>query len=199
MMPLRAAVRKNLDKLETLELETICPSHGPMYGNPGSIVAAYRDWVDGSPRNLAVIPYVTMHGSTLRMVDHLTDSLSTLGVRVERFDLTTIDLGRLAAALVDTATLLVATPTVLTNPHPAMMSALYTIGALRPTPSFVGIVATYGWASHVVDVATSLIANLKAEMLDPILIKGSPRAEDLAQLDMLAQTVARKHAEAGIA
>ncbi len=198
MMPLRAAVRKNLDKIEPLDLDAIGPSHGPIYKHPAAIIEAYREWVDGSPRNLAVIPYVTMHGSTLTMVERLTDALAALGVRVERFDLPTVDLGRLAAALVDAATLVVATPTVLTNPHPAMMSALYTIGALRPTVRHVGLVASYGWASNVVDVVTSLTGGLKAEMIEPVLIKGSPRAEDFARLDELAATVAAKHAEEGL-
>ncbi len=50
MMPLRAAVRKNLDKIEPLDIEAICPSHGPIYRHPAAIVDAYRDWVDGSPQ-----------------------------------------------------------------------------------------------------------------------------------------------------
>ncbi len=140
-----------------------------------------------------------MHGSTLAMVERLTDALAALGVRVERFDLSSVDLGRLAAALVDAATLVVATPTLLTNPHPAVMSVLYTIGALRPKVQYLGLVASYGWASNVVDVVTSLTAGLKAEMIEPLLVKGSPRAEDLVRLDELAAKVAGKHAEAGLA
>ncbi len=199
MMPLRAAVRKNLDRIRPLDLDAIGPSHGPIYEHPAAIVDAYRDWVDGPPQNLVVIPYITMHGSTLIMVERLTDAFAALGVRVERFDLSSVDLGRLAAALVDAATLVVATPTVLTNPHPAMMSALYTIGALRPTVRHLALVASYGWASNVVDVVTSLTGSLKAEMIEPVLVKGSPRAEDFVRLDGLAATVAAKHIEEGLA
>lgn len=198
MMPLRPAVRKNLEKLGTLDLDAIAPSHGPIHGHPSVIMNAYRDWVDGPARNLVVIPYVTMHGSTLALVEHLTGALAVRGVRVERFDLSTVDLGRLAAALVDAATLVVATPTVLTNPHPAMMSALYLIGALRPPVRHLAVLASYGWASNVVDVVISLTAGLKAEMMEPLLVRGSPRAEDLSRVDELAAAIAARHAEEGL-
>lgn len=199
MMPLRAAVKKNLEKLGTLDLDAIAPSHGPIYGHPQVIIDAYRQWVDGSPDNLVALPYVTMHGSTLALVDRLTHALAAEGVKVERFDLSAVDLGRLATALVDAATLVVATPTVLTNPHPAVMATLYLIGALRPKVRYLGLVASYGWASNVVDVVTSLTGGLKADMLEPLLVKGSPRSEDFRRIDELAAAIAAKHAEAGFA
>jgi len=198
MMPFRAAVRKNLDKVEPLDLDVIAPSHGPLYGRPRVILDAYRDWVDGPPRNLVVIPYVTMHGSTLVLVERLTGALTERGVKVERFDLSSVDLGRLAASLVDAATIVAGTPTVLTNPHPAMMSALYLATALRPKVRFLSLVASYGWASNVVETVTSLTAGLKAEMIEPVLIKGLPRPEDLSLVDVLAATIAAKHSAADL-
>jgi flavorubredoxin len=199
MMPFRAAVKKNLEKVESLGLDVIAPSHGPLYRRPGFILDAYREWVDGPPQNLVVVPYVTMHGSTLALVEHLTDALTERGVKVERFDLSSVDLGRLAASLVDAATIVVGTPTVLTNPHPAVMSALYLATALRPKVRFLSLVGSYGWASHVVETVASLTAGLKAEIIEPVLIKGHPRPEDLRLVDELAATIAAKHASAGLA
>jgi flavorubredoxin len=198
MMPFRAAVRKNLDTIAPLDLDVIAPSHGPLYGRPRLIVDAYREWVDGPPHNLVVIPYVTMHGSTLALVERLTGALVERGVKVERFDLSGVDLGRLATALVDAATIVVGTPTVQTNPHPVIMSAVYLVGALRPKARFLSIVASYGWASKVVETVTALTAGLKAEMIEPVLIKGLPGPEDLGTIDRLAAAIAANHAEAGL-
>jgi flavorubredoxin len=198
MMPFRAAVRKNLGMIALLDLDVIAPSHGPLYGRPQLIVDSYREWVDGPPHNLVVIPYVTMHGSTLALVERLTGALVKRGVKVERFDLSGVDLGQLAAALVDAATIVVGTPTVQTNPHPVMMSTLYLVGALRPKARFLSIVASYGWASKVVETVTALTAGLKAEVIEPVLVKGLPGAEDLSKVDELAAAVAAKHAEAGL-
>ncbi|NLG65660.1 MAG: FprA family A-type flavoprotein [Actinobacteria bacterium] len=199
LMPFHTVVSRNLARVETLEPAIIAPSHGPVYGRPALILDAYHDWVDGPPHNVAVIPYVTMHGSTRILVDRLTAALAQEGVRVERFDLVDVDLGRLATALVDAATIVAATPTVLTGPHPAMVSALYLANALRPKAKFVSLLGSYGWATKVADVAQSLISGLRAELVDPVLVKGAPREEDLQRVDALAKAIAAKHAEAGLA
>jgi len=198
MMPFRAALKKNLDRIEPLRPELIAPSHGPVYARPQLILGAYREWVEGPPHNLVVIPYVSMHGSTRVLVDRLTDALVERGVKVERFDLEAVDLGRLATALVDAATVVAATPTVLSNPHPAMVSALYLASALRPRARFLAVVASYGWATKVVEMVASLTAGLKAELIEPVLVKGLAGSGDLERIDELADTIAAKHAEAGL-
>jgi len=198
MMPFRPAIRKNLDKVGALELEAIGPSHGPLYARPEFILDAYRDWVDGPSHDLAVIPFVTMHGSTLAMVDRLTEALTERGTRVRRFDMASADLGSLATALVDAGTIVAATPTVLTNPHPAMMSALYLISALRPKAPFLALLVSYGWASKVVETVGTLTAGLKAEMLGEVVARGLPTDEEMRQVDRLADVIAARHREAGL-
>ena len=104
MMPFRSAVRKNLDKISACDFDLVCPSHGPVHDHPAFIIDAYRDWVSPQMRNEVVIPYVSMHGSTERMVKHLIDALARHGVAVAAFDLAVTDIGKLAIALVDAAT-----------------------------------------------------------------------------------------------
>ena len=198
MMPFRSMVRKDLDKVEPLGAELIGPSHGPVYGRPQSIFDAYRDWVDGPPHNLVVVPFVTMHGSTTVMVDRLTGALVERGVKVERVDLQGVDLGRLATVLVDAATVVAATPTVMTNPHPLMVSALYLANELKPKVRFVSAMVTYGWATSAVERMTELTAGLKAEIIEPVVVKGLPTEAELTKIDALADAIAAKHAEAGL-
>lgn len=198
MMPFHAAVARNVAKVAELDLALIAPSHGPIYDRPSFIIDAYRDWAEGPPKNLAVVPFVTMHGSTQLLVDRLTASLAKEGVKVERFELTTVDLGQLASSLVDAATIIAGTPTVMTGPHPAMVSALYLANALRPKAKFLSLIGSYGWGSNMLEVAASLTKNLKVELIEPVIIKGKPRQEDFAKVDELAAAVAAKHAEAGL-
>ena len=96
MQPFAAQVAKNLDKVGQIPRRSIAPSHGPVWARPSFIVDAYRDWATAAPRNVVCLPYVTMHGSTRLMVEHLTGALVERGVTVERFDLTTVDTGDLA-------------------------------------------------------------------------------------------------------
>jgi flavorubredoxin len=198
MMPFRGFILKNLDKLAGTQIDMICPSHGPVYKDPTFIMDAYREWAGGPPHNKVVIPFVSMHGSTLKMVDRLTAALADRGVDVERFDLTTSDLGEIAMSLVDAATIVIGTPAVLTGPHPKTIEVAYLAGALRPKVRFVSIIGSFGWGQRIVDVLGGLIAPLKAEVLTPVLAKGEPRAKDMEDIDALADTIAAKHREAGL-
>ncbi len=44
-----------------------------------------------------------------------------------------------------------------------------------------------------------LLTNLKAEVLEPVLVKGHPKENGFAALDSLADTILAKHKALGIA
>ena len=195
MMPFRQILTANLEKLKTTEIDIIAPSHGPLYQKPAFIMNAYRDWAGGPPRNLAIIPFISMHGSTAMMVRFLTDALSAKGIKVAPFDLAVTDLGKLAIALVDAATIIIGTPTVHVGPHPAVSYAVGLANSLRPKAKFASIIGSYGWSSRAVESIAALIPNLKAEIIPPVMCKGKPRASDFEALSRLAEEIAAKHNE----
>ena len=193
MMPFRKIIQKNLKKVQGYEISLIAPSHGPMYDRPEFILEAYQDWVFGDPKNIVVLPYISMHGTTREMVNYLVDALTEKGVTVEQFNLAVTDIGKLAMALVDAATIVIGSPTVLTGAHPNVVYAAYLANALRPKVKFVSIIGSYGWGSKMVQQLAGMISNLKVEVLDPVVVKGYPRGEDFEALDKLAATIVEKH------
>jgi len=196
MMPFRKAIAGNLEKIKDLRIDMIAPSHGPVYRRPSLIVDAYKEWISDRVANEVVVAYVSMHHSTARMVDHFVDALMERGVAVRRFNLTGVDLGELAMTLVDAATVVLAAPTVLVGPHPLAMYAAVLVNALRPKTRFVGVIGSYSWAGKMVEQLGGLVGNLRAEMLEPVMVKGNARDADFEGLDRLAETIRTKHAEA---
>ena len=195
MMHFRAPIRKNLEKIKDLQIEMIAPSHGPVYDEPEFILDAYKDWVSDRVKNEVVLPYVSMHGSTRRMVDYLVDALLKRGIAVKPFNLTVSDVGELAMALVDAATVVIASPTVLTGPHPAAVYAAYLANALRPRTKFASVIGSFGWGGKMVEQITGMLTNLKVDLLEPVLVKGHPKEEDFESLDRLADDILRRHKE----
>ena len=193
MMPFSSIIKGHLEKLARYEIETIAPSHGPLYDDPAFILDAYRHWVLDPPENLVVLPYVSMHGSTQVMVDHLISALADRGVRTEPFNMTVTDIGKLAITLVDAATVVFGAPTVLTGAHPNVITAAYLTNALRPKLKYAAIIGSYGWAGKTVEQITGLASSLKLEWLDPVMCKGLPRKADLKALNRLAETIASQH------
>lgn len=198
MMPLRHMVQRNLEKIKGIEPVLIAPSHGPVHDDPKKILDLYRRWVRARPHNKVVLPFISMHGSTELMVTYLIDALSDQGVRVERFDMTSADTGRLAMALIHAPTLVIGTPTVLGMPHPNVIPAAYLANVLKPNLKYVSIIGSYGWGGKTVEKLTGLLDNLEVEMLPPVLSKGHPGADERVQLEQLAAQIAQKHHEIGL-
>ena len=193
MMPFRTAIRKNLEKIKDLEIEMIAPSHGPIYRNPEFIINAYREWVSDDVKNEVVLAYVSMHGSTAAMVDYLINALMKKGVGVKPFNLTVSDIGELAMALVDAATIVIASPTVLAGAHPSAIYAAYLANALRPKTKFASIIGSYGWGGKMDEQIAGMIKNLGVELIEPVIIKGYPREDDFKLLDKLADEIKKRH------
>jgi len=197
MMPFRTSIQKHLERIKEYTIDVIAPSHGPMYDRPGFILKAYHSWVFDEPKNIVLLPYISMHASTHKMVEYLVKVLAQRGVTVKQFNLTVTDIGKLAMALVDTATVVIGTPTVLGGPHPNVAYATFLVNALRPKLRFVSIIGSYGWGGRTMEQLSGMLPNLKVELLNPVLIKGSPREADFKALDNLAVTIAEKHKEHG--
>jgi len=195
MMPFRAPIRKNLEKIKALQIDMIAPSHGPVYDRPRFIINAYEDWISDKVKNEVVLPYVSMHHSTKKMVDYFVDALIERGITVRQFNLTVTDIGKLAISLVDAATIVLGSPTVLTGAHPKVAYAAILANALRPKTKFASIIGSYGWGGKMIEQITGLISNLKIEILEPVVAKGYPKDDDFAALDKLADGILAKHKE----
>jgi flavorubredoxin len=198
MMPFRAPIKKNLEKIAALEIDIIASSHGPVYDRPAFIIDAYKDWVGDNVKNEVVLPYVSMHQSTQKMVEHFVRALIERGITVKQVNLTNVDIGKLAIALVDAATIVIGSPTVLVGPHPSAAYAAILANALRPKTRFASVIGSYGWAGKMVEQLTAMLPNLKAEILGPVITKGFPKDDDFIALDRLADEILAKHKELGI-
>lgn len=193
MMPFRRNIIKHLEKLEDIEIDMIAPSHGQIYDNPKLILDAYKDWTSDNVKNEVVIPYVSMHGSTQRMVEYLVSALIKRGVKVKPFNLTVTDIGELAIELVDAATIVIGSPTVLAGPHPSVASAAFLANMIKPKARFATIIGSYGWAGKMVERIAGMIGNLKVEILPPVMVKGFPEENDFHALDDLADEILERH------
>lgn len=198
MMPFRVQIQKHLARVRQINPEVIAPSHGPLYRNPKFIFDAYADWSSDNVKNQVVLPFVSMHGATEVMVDYFIDALISRGVYVQPFDLTKSDIGKIAESLVDAATVVIGSPTILAGAHPAVVYAAFLANALRPKIKFASIIGSYGWGGKMPEQLSQIISNLKVDVLQPVIAKGYPKEEDLKALDRLADDIATRHRGLGL-
>ncbi len=193
MMPFRKNINNHLEKLKNISIKIIAPSHGPVYQNPEYILKAYHEWVSDNVKDEVIIPYISMHGSTQKMVSYLVEQLMKRNIKVTPYHLIYNDLGELAMALVDVATIILASPTVLTGPHPQVVYAAYLCNILKPKARYAGIIGSFGWGSKMEQDILHLLKNLKVELLPTVMVKSNPRKEDFVKLNQLADTIAKNH------
>jgi flavorubredoxin len=198
MMPFRNSIKGYVTIVKTLPLDLIAPSHGPLYPRPQFILDAYEDWVSDTVKNEVVVVYVSMHGSTQKMVEHLTDALIARGICVKPFNLTRTDIGELAMALVDTATVVIATPTVLFGPHPQVVYATYLANLLKPKMQFASVIGSYGWGGKSVETIVKMLDHVNVEFIEPVMVKGLPDETTLRALERLADDILKKHSDSKI-
>ena len=195
MMPFRALCAKHLTKVEEINPSMILPSHGAVYKKPEYIINLYKDWTSNECKNLVVMPYVSMYGNSRRMIDYVSNNLERQGIECFKFDLIRGNIGDLAINLVDAKTIILGCSMVLANPHPAAYNAAYLLSLIKPKAKNISVLGSFGWGGKLVEPITQLLAPLKANIIEPVLIKGNLDIEGYKLLDEFSQKIIDLHKE----
>ncbi|WP_237154578.1 FprA family A-type flavoprotein [Oryzibacter oryziterrae] len=191
MMPYRAHSKAALERLLPLKPTYIAPSHGPVHNRPAFITGLYADWTSDAVRPTVLIPFVSMYESTAAMVDHLVDALQMRGLNAKPVNVVEFDSGEFAMHLIDASTVVFASPTVLSNPHPSVTGAAVLINLLAPKTRFAAVMGSFGWDGDLPASIMGQLPRLNATWLEPVMIKGKARGEALEEIDRLANDIAR--------
>lgn len=195
MMPFRNHIKRHLEKLKNYEIEIIGPSHGPIHDRPDIIINAYNEWISDSVKNCVVIPYVSMHGSISKAIDYFIRELIKKGIEVKPFNLTVTDIGELAISLVDCATVVIGTPTVLGGPHPYIFYIIYIFKILRPKTKFISLIGSFLWGTNILKYVEDSLKGIDVEVIEPVIFKGCPKEEDFEKIKNLVEKIYQKHKE----
>ncbi len=192
MMPFNIMGQKALEKIKDLPIDVIAPSHGPIHRNPARILDVYRKWSNGETKRKAIVVYVSMWGSTEKMIKPIVDTLTSEGIEVALYNLTVSDIGDVAKDLVDSRAIVLGAPTVLGGAHPLAVYATYLVKALKPPAKFGAVLSSYGWGGGAIKNIQEVLGPSKLEIVGALEINGPPSEENLKQVVDLGRTLAEK-------
>ncbi|MBI5375857.1 MAG: FprA family A-type flavoprotein [Candidatus Schekmanbacteria bacterium] len=192
MMPYRMMGKKAMDKVKALDIRMIAPSHGPVYKNPAKIMEPYSKWTSGETKKKALLVFVSMWGSTAKMIKTMAETLVSEGVEVIQHDLTTADTGDIAKDLVDSRAIVLGAPTVLGGMHPLAIYGASLVKALRPPVKYGAFVGSYGWGSCAGKEAVEILKPAKIEIVGALEVNGPPTAADLSKVVEIGRQLAAK-------
>jgi len=192
MMPFRKPGQTAIEKVKKLAPKTIAPSHGVIWREPKVILDVYEKWTSEKMEKKVMIAYVSMWGSTEKMVKALNEALVKRGISVNVFDLTNTEVGHIAKELVDTPVVVVGGPTVLGGVHPVAAYATLLVKTLRAPTKYAAVLTSFGWSGGAVKQIQALLEGTKLEVLGVVEVKGPPKQAEFEKVAELAGKIEEK-------
>ena len=188
-------VQNVLKKAATLDIQTICPLHGPVLKGEAlaEAVKLYDTWSKYEPESEGIlIAYASIHGGTAVAAERLAEILNKKGAKkVVVSDLSRSDMAEVIEDAFRYPTVVVAASSYDGGVFPVMHDFLYHLQIKNYQKRRFGIIENGSWAPSAGKVMRSMIEGLKdCEIVEPMVtIRSRMKAEDQALLEQLADSL----------
>ena len=189
-MPVQAVLKKAAN----LDIQTICPLHGPVLNdNLGYYLDLYNTWstyaieVEG-----VVIAYTSIYGNTKKAVELLADKLKAKGCAVKLYDLARDDMHAAISDAFKYSKLVLATTTYNASIFPYMRTYINHLTERSFQNRTVAFIENGSWAPMATKVMKGLLEKSKGLTFaeTEVKIMSALNEESLAQLEALADELA---------
>ncbi len=189
-------VQNALKKLSALEIQMICPLHGPIWRSDlGYLLDKYDKWSRYEPEDKAVaIMYASMYGNTENAANVLAAELAEAGVKnIAVYDVSNTHVSELIAEVFRCSHLVLASPTYNNGIYPAMLNLLHDMKALNVQNRTVALMENGSWAPSSAKQVRALLDEMKGmEILEPVVtVKSALKEDSMNSLRELADTLVK--------
>ena len=184
-----------LKKAAALDIQAICPLHGPVLKGEqlATAVKLYDTWSKYEPESEGVlIAYASIHGGTAAVAERLGEILREKGApKVVVSDLSRDDMAEVIEDAFRYPTVVVAASSYDAGVFPVMHDFLYHLQIKNYQKRRFGIIENGSWAPTAGKVMRSMIEGLKdCEIVEPMVtIRSRMKAADEALLEQLADSL----------
>lgn len=184
-------VQTLLKKAATLDIQIICPLHGPILSeNLEYYIGKYQTWSSYEPEDKGVlIAYASMHGNTKQAALKLAELLKEKGVeKVATADLARDDMAECIEDAFRYDRLVVACPTYDGGIMPVMQDFLYHLKLKMYQKRTVAIIENGSWAPMAGKIMREQFESMKdvTVLEEVVTIRSSVKESDITQLEKLA-------------
>lgn len=186
LKPFSRFMIKAIEKIRPLEIDVICPGHGPVHReNLREIIEItekyagdYLRQIMDKPRKRVLIAYVSAYGYTRDAAEIIASGIkAAANMEVEISDIENISTEELDAKLVAADAILVGSPTINQNTLLPVYKLFASINPLRDKGKVAGAFGSYGWSGEAPKIILENFRNLKLKVSEEIaLFKFAPAA-----------------------
>jgi flavorubredoxin len=187
-------VQKAIGRLGDLDIQTIAPSHGPVWrSEPERILGHYDRWSRQEGEPGVVIAFASMYQNTTRMMEAVARGVAQEGCQAVRVhDVCRTHVSYVIRDIWRYRGLILAGPTYDTQLFPRMNYLIHLLREKRLTHRLVGCFGTYGWSGGGVSTLRKFIDEAKLDLVEPVVeARFCPKDPDLEQCEALGRNVVR--------
>ena len=186
-----AQVQALLKKAGGLDIQTICPLHGPVLKeNLGYYLGLYNTWSGYQPEEEGiVIAYTSVYGNTKKAVELLAEKLNAAGAKnMVVYDLARCDMPQAVADAFRYSKLVLATTTYNADIFPFMRTFIDHLTERNFQNRTVAFIENGSWAPMAAKVMKGMLEKSKNLTYTDTTVKimSGLSAESVAQIDSLA-------------
>lgn len=187
-------VQQLLKKAAGLDINMICPLHGPVLkDNLGYYIGLYDTWSRYEPENKGVlIAYASIHGNTAKAAHELADMLKKAGEdKVVVSDLSREDMAEVIGDAFRYDRMILCAASYDGGVFPCMQDFLLHLQSKAYQNRTVGMVENGSWAPCAARVMRNIVDTFKnITVVEPVVtIKSTVKESDKAALSGLAQAI----------
>ena len=189
-----AQVQALLKKAATLDIQTICPLHGPILKeNLGYYIGKYMTWSSYEPEDDGVlVAYASIHGNTKTAAEKMKEILEAKGAKkVAITDLSRDDMAEVIEDAFRYDRLVLAAATYDAGIFPCMEDFLHHLKAKNYQKRKVAFMENGSWAPMAAKIMKGIVEGFKnIEMVDPVVtIKSTMNDENIKTMEELADNL----------
>lgn len=190
------SVQALLKKAAKLDIQTICPLHGPVLtGDLSHYLQQYDTWSSYRPEDEGVtLAYASIHGNTADAAKKLAELLTARGAKVSLFDLARDDMAEAIEDAFRYDKLVLACPTYDAALFPCMEDFLYHLKIKNYQNRTIGIMENGSWAPMAGKLMRAYAEGFKnCTVVEPVVtIRSAMNAASVKAMEKLADALLAK-------
>ncbi|MDR2515710.1 MAG: FprA family A-type flavoprotein [Christensenellaceae bacterium] len=198
--PFAPYVRAGLQKLKSLEFDTVCPSHGPVLtkdGVLGRVLELYEGWSAEKQAGPARIPifYCSAYGNTKSLAQAVREGILNAipDANAPLYNIIEHDLSALAEELNGSGAFLIGSPTINREAVPPAWQLLSLADAVNIQKRPVALFGSFGWSGEALPHLAERLSSLKCAVFGQQLkVCFVPTDEDLAAAKAFGEAFAKQ-------
>lgn len=189
LKPYSKFMLKAIGKIENLEIDRICPGHGPILrstwkekvNRSKALAEAYMHNIQ--KQNRVLIAYISAYGYTREMAVKISEGLQAGGqFDIDLVDIENILLGDLEEKVVRADAIIVGSPTINQNTLLPIYKLFSVINPIRDKGKPAAVFGSYGWSGEAVKLIEDHLANLKLQVTNSLSAKFYPNGEKAEEI-----------------